>query len=100
MEYYLTKMYKAETNNVMYSPQQSLSPMCLLVWVCRLLKMNGYLAQSQSPSLGIIYSVVARGTIVLAQYAAHHGNFTEVSQQVLELVPTDSSSKLTYATRE
>jgi vesicle-associated membrane protein 7 len=62
--------------------------------------MNGYLSQSQCPSLGIIYSVVARGSIILAQYAAHHGNFTEVSQQVLELVPTDINSKLTYATRD
>jgi vesicle-associated membrane protein 7 len=62
--------------------------------------MNGYLAQSQCPSLGIIYSVVARGSIILAQYAAHQGNFTEVSQQVLELVPTDVNSKLTYATRD
>ena len=62
--------------------------------------MNGYLAQSQSSSLGIIYTVVARGTVILAQYASHHGNFTEVSQQVLELVPTDGNSKLTYATRE
>ena len=62
--------------------------------------MNGYMAQSQSPSLGIIYTVVARGTLILTQYASHHGNFTEVSQQVLELVPTDVNSKLTYATRE
>ena len=69
---------------------------CVLQWE----EMNGYLVQSQSSSMGIIYSVVARGTIILAQYAAHHGNFTEVSQQVLELVPTDVNSKLTYATRE
>ena len=60
--------------------------------------MNGYLAQTHS--MGIIYAVVARGTIILAQYASHHGNFTEVSQQVLELVHTDANSKLTYATRE
>ena len=62
--------------------------------------MNGYVPQFQAPSMGIIYSVVARGTIILAQHALHNGNFTEVSQQVLELVPTDTNSKLTYATRE
>lgn len=62
------------------------------------MSLNGYLGQTSS--LGIIYTVVARGTTILAQFASHHGNFTEVCQQVLELVPAEVDGKLTYAARE
>ncbi len=55
---------------------------------------------SPEQSLGIIYTVVARGTVVLAHHAAVHGNFGEVSQQVLEKIPADVDGRLTYASGE
>ena len=51
-------------------------------------------------TLGIIYTVIARDTTVLASHAACHGNFTEVSQQVLQVVTMDRSEKLSYASGE
>ncbi|XP_059155870.1 vesicle-associated membrane protein 7-like [Physella acuta] len=44
----------------------------------------------------ILYSVVARGTTVLAKYASCAGNFTEVTDQILMKIPQENS-KLTYS---
>ncbi|XP_055894936.1 vesicle-associated membrane protein 7-like isoform X3 [Biomphalaria glabrata] len=44
----------------------------------------------------ILYSVVARGTTVLAKYASCAGNFTEVTEQILMKIPQENS-KLTYS---
>ncbi|KAL3879032.1 hypothetical protein ACJMK2_031346 [Sinanodonta woodiana] len=44
----------------------------------------------------ILYSVIARGTTVLAKYASCAGNFTEVSEQILAKIPSENS-KLTYS---
>ncbi|XP_012943229.1 vesicle-associated membrane protein 7 [Aplysia californica] len=44
----------------------------------------------------ILYSVVARGTTVLAKYASCAGNFTEVTEQILTKIPQENS-KLTYS---
>jgi len=44
---------------------------------------------------GIIYSFVARGTTVLADYTAYTGNFSTVAIQCLEKCPTDNS-KFTF----
>ncbi|KAL1116296.1 hypothetical protein AAG570_005791 [Ranatra chinensis] len=44
----------------------------------------------------ILYSVVSRGTVVLANYAACPGNFSEVSEQILaKIAPEDG--KLTFS---
>ncbi|XP_001631076.2 vesicle-associated membrane protein 7 [Nematostella vectensis] len=43
----------------------------------------------------ILYSVVSRGTTVLAKFAACAGNFAEVTEQILSKIPPDNS-KLTY----
>ena len=51
-------------------------------------------------TLGIIYAVIARGTVVLAHHACCHGNFSEVAQQVLRQVRSGTDGKLTYATGE
>jgi len=44
----------------------------------------------------LIYSFVARGTIVLADYTSYSGNFSTVAIQCLEKCPTDGGSKFTY----
>ena len=43
----------------------------------------------------ILYSVVARGTTVLAKFASCAGNFAEVTEQILSRIPPENS-KLTY----
>lgn len=43
----------------------------------------------------LLYSVVARGTTVLAKYAHCAGNFAEVTEQILSRIPPENS-KLTY----
>ncbi|RLU24168.1 hypothetical protein DMN91_004378, partial [Ooceraea biroi] len=44
----------------------------------------------------ILYSVVARGTIILAKHAACVGNFEEVTAKILAKIPPDND-KLTYS---
>uniref|UniRef100_A0A224XX87 Vesicle-associated membrane protein 7 n=1 Tax=Panstrongylus lignarius TaxID=156445 RepID=A0A224XX87_9HEMI len=45
----------------------------------------------------ILYSVVARGTIVLASYATCPGNFSEVTQQILaKIAPEDGKLTLSH----
>ncbi|XP_050307862.1 vesicle-associated membrane protein 7 [Anthonomus grandis grandis] len=43
----------------------------------------------------ILYSVVSRGTTVLAKYASCAGNFAEVTEQVIAKIP-DYNDRLTY----
>ncbi|XP_077984986.1 vesicle-associated membrane protein 7-like [Glandiceps talaboti] len=43
----------------------------------------------------ILFSVVARGTTILAKYASCQGNFNEVTEQILMKVPPENA-KLTY----
>lgn len=62
------------------------------------MSVNNPLLSNQT--LGIIYCVLARGTVVLAHQAAIHGNFSEVTQQVLANIPADVDGKLTYASGE
>lgn len=44
----------------------------------------------------IIYSVVARGTTILAKHATCAGNFAQVTEQILHKI-TGDNSKLTYS---
>ncbi|CAG9765474.1 unnamed protein product [Ceutorhynchus assimilis] len=44
----------------------------------------------------ILYSVVSRGTTVLAKYASCAGNFAEVTEQIISKIP-DYNDKLTYS---
>lgn len=45
----------------------------------------------------ILYSVVARGTVVLASYATCPGNFFEVTQQILaKIAPEDGKLTLSH----
>jgi len=48
-------------------------------------------------SHGIIYSLVARGNVVLAEFAtATSGNYITVSRVVLEKIPTGQDSRESY----
>jgi hypothetical protein len=44
----------------------------------------------------ILFSVIARGTIVLTKHASCAGNFTEVTEQILTKIPPNNG-KLTYS---
>ncbi|KAG8228902.1 hypothetical protein J437_LFUL011149 [Ladona fulva] len=44
----------------------------------------------------ILYSVIARGTTVLTKFASCPGNFSEVTEQVIEKIPPENA-KLTYS---
>nr|XP_002127203.1 vesicle-associated membrane protein 7-like [Ciona intestinalis] len=44
----------------------------------------------------ILFSIIARGTTVLARYASCAGNFQEVSEQILSKITADDA-KLTYS---
>ncbi|KAG0051439.1 hypothetical protein BGZ83_003777 [Gryganskiella cystojenkinii] len=45
--------------------------------------------------MSIIYALVARGTVILAEYTNSSGNFTTVTEAILEKIPPNNS-KLTY----
>lgn len=47
-------------------------------------------------TMPILFSVVARGTVVLAKYASCAGNFTEVTEQILSKIPPHDD-RLTYS---
>lgn len=51
----------------------------------------------QTPEMPLLYSVVARGTTVLARYATCAGNFAEVTEQILSKIPPGESGRLTYS---
>lgn len=44
----------------------------------------------------ILFSVVARGTTILAQYASCAGNFIEVTEQILSKL-SNQNEKITYS---
>ncbi|CAM8961958.1 unnamed protein product [Rhodiola kirilowii] len=45
---------------------------------------------------GLIYSFVAKGTVVLAEHTSYSGNFSTIAVQCLQKLPTNSS-KYTYS---
>mmetsp|Transcript_16661 Transcript_16661/g.43168 ORF Transcript_16661/g.43168 Transcript_16661/m.43168 type:complete len:260 (+) Transcript_16661:1-780(+) len=47
-------------------------------------------------TMPIIYSLVARGTCVLAEHTTTSGNFTTVTRRILEKIPRDAESKMSY----
>jgi len=44
----------------------------------------------------IIYSIVSRATVVLAEYTSAKGNFDQVTRRILEKIPTTHDSKMSY----
>ncbi|WOK93961.1 vesicle-associated membrane protein [Canna indica] len=49
----------------------------------------------QQSQQSLIYSFVARGTVVLAEYTAFSGNFTTIASQCLQKLPS-SNNRFTY----
>ncbi|RWW31183.1 hypothetical protein GW17_00004206 [Ensete ventricosum] len=47
--------------------------------------------------MAILYAVVARGTSVLAEFAAMTGNVGAVARRILEKLPPDSDSRLCFS---
>jgi hypothetical protein len=47
-------------------------------------------------TMPILYSVIARGTVVLTKYASCAGNFSEVTEQIMAKIPPENA-KLTYS---
>ncbi|KAL8616812.1 Vesicle-associated membrane protein [Nucella lapillus] len=45
----------------------------------------------------ILFSLISRGTAILAKYASCAGNFTEVAEQIIAKIPHEEDSKLTYS---
>lgn len=60
---------------------------------CTLLKDTDLITQQQMP---ILYSVISRGLTVLTKYASCAGNFAEVTEQIIEKIPSHDN-KLTYS---
>lgn len=48
-------------------------------------------------SMAIVYAVVARGTVVLAEFSAVSGNAGAVARRILEKLPPDAESRLCFA---
>lgn len=44
----------------------------------------------------VIYSIVARGTVILAEFSTAKGNFAQVTRRILEKIPTSGNSKMSY----
>ncbi|RZR84580.1 hypothetical protein BHM03_00011433 [Ensete ventricosum] len=47
--------------------------------------------------MAILYAVVARGTVVLAEFAAVTGNVGAIARRILEKLPPDSDSRLCFS---
>ncbi|KAG0499980.1 hypothetical protein HPP92_000052 [Vanilla planifolia] len=47
--------------------------------------------------MAILYAVVARGTVVLAEFAAVTGNTGAVARRIIEKLPPDSDSRLCFS---
>lgn len=47
--------------------------------------------------MAIVYAVVARGTVVLAEFAAVSGNAGAVARRILEKLPPDADSRLCFS---
>jgi vesicle-associated membrane protein 7 len=47
--------------------------------------------------MAILYALVARGTVVLAEFSAVTGNTGAVSRRLLEKLPTESDSRLCFS---
>jgi hypothetical protein len=47
--------------------------------------------------MAIVYALVARGTVVLAEFAAVTGNAGAVARRILEKLPHDAEARLCFA---
>lgn len=68
-------------------------PDLIVDWLTSSLKSSTAQKMSQK---GLIYSFVAKGTVVLAEHTPYSGNFSTIAVQCLQKLPTNSS-KYTYS---
>ncbi len=47
--------------------------------------------------MAILYAVVARGTVVLAEFSAVTGNTGAVARRILEKLPAEADSRLCFS---
>ncbi|KAG6547318.1 hypothetical protein Mapa_011255 [Marchantia paleacea] len=47
--------------------------------------------------MAILYALVARGTVVLAEFSAASGNASTVARRILEKLPTSGDSRVSYS---
>jgi hypothetical protein len=47
--------------------------------------------------MAIVYALVARGTVVLAEFAAVSGNAGAVARRILEKLPAEAEARLCFA---
>ena len=47
--------------------------------------------------MAILYAVVARGTVVLAEFSAVTGNTGAVARRILEKLPSEADSRLCFS---
>ncbi|KAK7842704.1 vesicle-associated membrane protein 714 [Quercus suber] len=47
--------------------------------------------------MAILYAVVARGTVVLAEFSAVTGNTGTVARRILEKLPSEADSRLCFS---
>lgn len=66
---------------------------CKVSFTVSLIKYVPFVAAVNMP---ILFSVVARGPIILAKHAACTGNFEEVTEKILAKIPPHND-KLTYS---
>lgn len=70
--------------------------LCIFNYSCFSLCCYSFNLAAQLSNMPILFSVVARGTVVLAKYATCAGNFSEVTEQILSKIPPHDD-KLTYS---
>lgn len=62
-----------------------------------LLLLQGCAVAGVDAAMAILYALVARGTIVLAEFSAVTGNTGAVARRILEKLPPDSDSRLCFS---
>lgn len=48
-------------------------------------------------NMAILYALVARGTVVLAEFSAAAGNASTIARRILEKIPAGGDSRVSYS---
>jgi hypothetical protein len=67
---------------------------CLVCWTKE--KEGEREEEKKKPEMPILYSVVARGSTLLAEYSSAKGNFDQVARKILDKIPSTQESKMSY----
>lgn len=60
-----------------------------------MIRFDAFIFSATGSKMALLYSVVSRGTTVLAKYASCSGNFQEITEHLLSKLGT-GDSKMTY----